>query len=154
MAIWNLERGAETAELLACRWPEIRQRLSDEIALMPEGPAEWRRLAGVVETSFDSSGRVLEQFRGFFELKPVDIVTGRSHTVPVDPLLGRERTQDLQVAKQADVVALLALLWEQFPPQVREASPSLLRATHGSRQLAQRTAARVGGGPSGRHRSC
>jgi hypothetical protein len=36
---------------------------------MPEQPVEWRRPARVVDTSFDSSGRVLEQFRGFFQLQ-------------------------------------------------------------------------------------
>ena len=38
---------------------------------------------------------------------------GRS--VPMDVVLGRERTQRAQVIKQADVVALLALLPEVFP---------------------------------------
>jgi kojibiose phosphorylase len=34
-------------------------------------------------------------------------------------ILGRERTQRSQVIKQADVVMLLALLWDRFPPAVR-----------------------------------
>jgi len=36
--------------------------------------------------------------------------------------LGRQRVQRSQVVKQADVVMLLALLWDRFPPQVREAN--------------------------------
>jgi len=40
----------------------------------------------------------------------------------MDVLLGRERTQQSQVIKQADVVMLLALLWERYPPAVRAAN--------------------------------
>ena len=134
MAAWNLERGAETAELVARRWPENWQRLTERIALRPEEPVEWRRLASAIDTSFDPSGRVLEQFRGFFGLNPIDIVGCGPQTVPIDILLGREQTQRSQVVKQADVVALLALLWEQFPPQVREANVRYYepRTAHGS----------------------
>jgi len=42
--------------------------------------------------------------------------------VPIDVVIGRERTQRSQVVKQADVVALLALLPEEFPGAMAEAN--------------------------------
>src|SRR5690606_160962 len=41
---------------------------------------------------------------------------------PADILLGRERTMRSKVIKQADVVLLLYLLWDRFPPEVRRAN--------------------------------
>jgi len=40
--------------------------------------------------------------------------------VPIDVVIGRERTQRSQVVKQADVVALMALLPEEFPRAIAE----------------------------------
>jgi trehalose/maltose hydrolase-like predicted phosphorylase len=40
--------------------------------------------------------------------------------VPIDVTIGRERTQRSQVVKQADVVALIALLPEEFPGATAE----------------------------------
>jgi trehalose/maltose hydrolase-like predicted phosphorylase len=40
--------------------------------------------------------------------------------VPIDVVIGRERTQRSQVVKQADVVALIALLPEEFPGATAE----------------------------------
>ena len=40
----------------------------------------------------------------------------------MDVLLGRERIQGSKIVKQPDVVMLLYLLWDRFPPAVREAN--------------------------------
>jgi len=40
----------------------------------------------------------------------------------VDVLLGRERVQRSKIIKQPDVVMLLHLLWDDYPPAVREAN--------------------------------
>jgi kojibiose phosphorylase len=77
---------------------------------------------------------VIEQFAGFFELEQIDLsILGTSHA-PADVILGRARTQRAQVIKQADVVALLALLWDEVPPEVRRASFLYYepRTAHGS----------------------
>jgi trehalose/maltose hydrolase-like predicted phosphorylase len=48
-------------------------------------------------------------------LEPIDLSPYADRKVPIDVLLGRERTQRSQVVKQADVVALLELLPHEFP---------------------------------------
>ncbi len=57
--------------------------------------------------------------------------------MPVDVLLGRERTPACQVVKQADVVQLVALLWGAVPPARAAPLLPLLRAAHRPRELAQ-----------------
>ena len=50
---------------------------------------------------------LFEQFAGFFALEEIDLADYAGRSVPMDVVLGRERTQRSQVVKQADVVALL-----------------------------------------------
>ena len=57
---------------------------------------------------------LFEQFAGYFDLEPIDLSRYADRTVPLDVVIGRERTQQSQVVKQADVVALLALLPDEF----------------------------------------
>ena len=54
--------------------------------------------------------------------------------MPIDVVIGRERTQRSQVVKQADVVALLALLPEEFPGAMAETNYRHYepRTAHGS----------------------
>ena len=53
-------------------------------------------------------------------LEPLDLAAYAERTVPIDVVIGRERTQRSQVVKQADVVALIALLPEEFPGATAE----------------------------------
>lgn len=43
-------------------------------------------------------------------LEPLDLAAYAERPVPIDVVIGHERTQRPQVVKQADVVALIALL--------------------------------------------
>jgi trehalose/maltose hydrolase-like predicted phosphorylase len=122
MAIWNLERGLEVAALLRERWPERWTDLRAQLALTPDELARWRDVADRLATGVDAASGLIEQFAGFFGLESVDLRAFLPWAAPPDVVLGTERTQRSQVVKQADVVMLLALLWERFPPAVREAN--------------------------------
>ncbi|HEY3355747.1 MAG TPA: glycosyl hydrolase family 65 protein [Polyangia bacterium] len=120
MAQWNLRRGLATAELLAERWPAAYAELAARLRLDAGELDEWRRAADAMYTGFDPATGLYEEFRGYFGLEDIDIKTFEPRTAPLDMLLGRERTQASQVVKQADVVLLLYLLWDELPPEVRE----------------------------------
>lgn len=122
MAQWNLETGLAAAHLVRSRWPDHWHRLRDRLRLHEEELNRWRDVAARIALGLDPAERVLEQFHGFFHLEPVNLADYEPRSAPLDVLLGRARTQRSQVIKQADVVMLLALLWERFPPAVREAS--------------------------------
>jgi trehalose/maltose hydrolase-like predicted phosphorylase len=66
-------------------------------------------------TGWNSQTGLFEQFAGFFGLEEIDLAGYAGRSVPMDVVLGRERTQRSKVIKQADVVALLGLLPEEFP---------------------------------------
>ena len=81
--------------------------------------------------------------------KTIDLSRYADRTVPLDVILGRERTQRSQVVKQADIVALLALLPEECDARARLANFQYYepRCGHGSslsRGMHALVAARLG----------
>jgi trehalose/maltose hydrolase-like predicted phosphorylase len=134
MAQWNLERAAEAVRLLQERWPRRAMEILARLEVEPGEPERWLSVAQHLYTGFDPRTGLFEQFRGYFDLEPIDLAAYEPRTAPMDVLLGRPRTQQSQVIKQADVVMLLALLWERFPPSVREANFRYYepRTAHGS----------------------
>ena len=115
MARWNIRRGLEVAALLQQRWPERWTSLSGTIGLNGAELSAWAAVAATIATGLDPQSGLFEQFAGFFNLEPIDLAHYAGRSVPMDVVLGRERTQTAQIIKQADVVALLALLPEEFP---------------------------------------
>ncbi len=103
---------------------------------------QWLNVAEAMTTGFDPDTGLFEQFAGYFALEDIDLADYAGRSVPIDVVLGRERTQKSQVIKQADVVALLGLLPEEFAgetgtknfryyePRCGQGS-SLSRAMHG-----------------------
>ena len=119
MAIWNIERGLETAALLSQRWPERWQALSARLALTDSEMRQWQDVADRMVTGFHRQSGLFEQFDGYFELADIDLTEYAGRTVPMDVILGRERTQRSQVLKQADVVALFAMLPDAYDKKVQ-----------------------------------
>jgi kojibiose phosphorylase len=134
MARWNLERGAEAARVMAQRWPREWARLAERLDLSEEETRRWQELARAMDLGLDPETGLIEQFQGYFDLEAIDLGAYPGRKVPMDVLLGRERIQRSQVLKQADVVLLLYLLWDQFSPRVREANFRYFepRTGHGS----------------------
>jgi trehalose/maltose hydrolase-like predicted phosphorylase len=134
MAQWNLERGLEVAALLRRRWPDRWAALAATLQLDDAELAQWREVAAGLVTGFDPATGLIEQFAGYFHLEPIDLAAYATRTVPMDVILGRERTSRSQVIKQADVVMLLALLPDRFPRAVQETNFAYYepRCGHGS----------------------
>ncbi|HET7057799.1 MAG TPA: glycosyl hydrolase family 65 protein [Nitrospiraceae bacterium] len=134
MVQWNLERAADAVEWLRTSRPDAWRAIRDRVRVESDEPASWRRLAEVMATGFDPRTNLFEQFAGFFQLDDLDLEAYRARTLPIDIVLGHERTQKSKVIKQADVVALSALLWDRFPYAVHEANFRYYepRSAHGS----------------------
>jgi len=116
MARWNIRRGLDVAAMLRSRWPACWTRLSTQLHLDEAELGQWLAVADTMATGFDPATGLFEQFAGYFALEDIDLSAYPSRTVPMDLLLGRGRIQRSQIGKQADIVALLALLPEAFPP--------------------------------------
>jgi len=114
MAQWNIRRGLDVVALMRERWPAPWTGLSSRLGLEDAELKAWREAADAMATGLDPRTGLYEQFTGYFNLEPIDLSAYAGRSVPMDVVLGRERTQRSQVIKQADVVALLALLPESF----------------------------------------
>jgi trehalose/maltose hydrolase-like predicted phosphorylase len=115
MARWNIARGLETLEVMATRWPDRATALRENLKLGETELADWRDAVARIVTGFDPATGLYEQFADYHKLEPVDLSLYADRKEPIDVVIGRDRTQRSQVVKQADVVALLALLPDEFP---------------------------------------
>jgi trehalose/maltose hydrolase-like predicted phosphorylase len=124
----------ETIEAMRARWPDRAAALCQRLGLEEAELANWRDALGRIVTGFDPATGLYEQFAGFHRLEPIDLSLYADRKVPIDVVIGRERTQRSQVVKQADVVALLALLPEEFPGTAAQANFRYYepRCAHGS----------------------
>ena len=114
MARWNIRRAIDVAALSRERWPAFWTSLSSRLGLDDTELSQWQNVADRIATGLDPKTALLEQFVGFFALEKINLADYVGRSVPMDVVLGRERTQRSQVIKQADVVALLGLLPEEF----------------------------------------
>ena len=146
MACWNIARGLETMDLLRERWPDHAAALRKKLALSDDELADWRDAIARIVTGLDPATGIYEQFAGFHALEPLDLAAYAERTVPIDVVIGRERTQRSQVVKQADVVALIALLPDEFPGAMAERNlrhyeppaPTAVRSVRGCTQWSPR----------------
>ena len=122
MARWNLETAAALARLMSERWPERWKYLAGALDLHLGEVDDWDRTAREIYTGLDPHSGLIEQFKGYFGLEDIELAACEPRNAPIDVILGRERVQRSQLIKQPDVVMLLYLLWDQFPPEVREAN--------------------------------
>jgi trehalose/maltose hydrolase-like predicted phosphorylase len=120
LARWNLARGLETVDVLRTHWPDRATALLEKLALGDDELADWRDAVDRLVTGLDPATGLYEQFAGYHKLEPLDLAPYADSTMPIDVVIGRDRTQRSQVVKQADVVALLALLPEAFPDATAE----------------------------------
>jgi kojibiose phosphorylase len=134
MAQWNLACAAAAARLLKERWPERWRRLAQRIRLNEEEPGQWLAISGMVYAGVHPGRGLIEQFEGYHELEEIDLAQYAPRSLPIDVILGRERTQGAKIIKQADVVMLLHLLWRRIPAAMREANFRYYepRTEHGS----------------------
>jgi kojibiose phosphorylase len=110
---WMARRNLRTAVAVATRLgPDATDVTPDEIA-------RFHVIAERMYTGYDASTQLIEQFRGFHQLEEIDLASLGPCHAPLDVILGRARTQASQVVKQADVVQLLALLWDEVPEAAR-----------------------------------
>jgi trehalose/maltose hydrolase-like predicted phosphorylase len=134
MARWNIARGIETVDLLRARWPARAAALFTALFLSDAELDAWHDAADGIVTGLDPQTGIFEQFAGFHGLEPFDLNAHAGRTVPIDVIIGAERTRRSQIVKQADVVALIALLPEAFPGPMAETNFHYYEAlcAHGS----------------------
>jgi trehalose/maltose hydrolase-like predicted phosphorylase len=116
------------------RWPNHAAALREKLTLGDDELADWRDAIAHIVTGLVPTTGIYEQFAGFHALQPLELTAYADRKVPIDVIIGRELTQRSQVVKQADVVALIALLPEEFPDATAETNFRYYepRCAHGS----------------------
>jgi trehalose/maltose hydrolase-like predicted phosphorylase len=132
MARWNLLCAADTLDVLQRERPSEWIGMSARLALAADEAATWRGIADALVTGLDPETGLFEQFQGYFDLQDVDVAGHRNGEIKA--FIQREQIQQSKMIKQADVVALCLLLWEQWPRAVHEANFRYYepRTAHGS----------------------
>lgn len=134
MARWNLTRAVDAVAILEREQPAGWRQQRERLALGDDEPAAWRGIATALATGFHSDTGLFEQFEGYFKFAEVDVIRHRNCSMPIDVCLGSEPIRRSQAIKQADVVALSALLWDEWPRAVHQANYDYYepRTAHGS----------------------
>jgi trehalose/maltose hydrolase-like predicted phosphorylase len=134
MARWTIRCGLTVASLLRQQWPERWATLSLDLGVDDAELLQWRSVADTMASGLDPKTGLYEQFAGFFKLEAIDLASYAGRSVPMDVVLGRERTQAAQIIKQADVVALMVLLPAEFAAGAAAKNFSYYepRCSHGS----------------------
>lgn len=117
MVVWHLEQAKRVWAWLKESRPDDAARLGESLRIDSERLAKWDDIIGKmwIPMSDQGDGVVFEQFEGFFErLKPIPLAEYSPRTANMDWLLGHHKTQSARVIKQADVVALMALLGDEL----------------------------------------
>ncbi|GEP07237.1 glycoside hydrolase family 65 protein [Methylobacterium oxalidis] len=149
MARWNIACALRALDLVRQRWPEHASALQDRLALDDRELDDWRDAIARIVTGLDTATGLYEQFAGFHALRQLNVADYADHALPIDVVIGREQTQGSQVIKQADVVALIALLPEAFPEHgatinFRHYEPRCAHGSSLSAAMHARVAARLG----------
>jgi trehalose/maltose hydrolase-like predicted phosphorylase len=123
LARWNLRRAAAAAA------PDGDPDVDEHER------ARWETLARALVDGYDPATGIYEQFAGFHALEPILIAdVAPRRPITADLLLGRDRVRGSQVIKQADVLMLHHLLFEEMAPD--SLAPNLdyyePRTAHGS----------------------
>ncbi|MGH8326601.1 MAG: glycoside hydrolase family 65, partial [Steroidobacteraceae bacterium] len=134
LARFNLEQAWRAADWLQHHSPRQWHELTVRLALEPQEPDEWLRVARELHCPRPRSDGVIEQFAGFFELERYALPGEERLQPPVSRLFDAERINRLQLIKQADVLMLLYLFPEEFPHEVVRANYDYYepRTDHGS----------------------
>lgn len=134
MAAFNLQRGLDVTRLLETRWPQRWAALKKSLGISPDELAFWSDVRQRLITGLDPKTGLHEQFAGFYNLEEVDLSAFADRTVPIDLVLGAERTSRSQVIKQADAVMLSFLFGRGLDRRIQEANFDYYepRTGHGS----------------------
>ena len=134
MAAWTIARGLDAIAELGKQWPAHQHEIRQRLALDDGELGHWTEVAKRLVRGDDPVTGMIEQFAGYFRLEDIDLCAYAGRAVPMDVILGRERTRASQIIKQADVVALFALLPDMFDRTTKQRNFSYYepRCGHGS----------------------
>ncbi len=117
MAQWNLMTALAVLQWLRAEAPGKADALVAALDLSTARLAQWQDVVDKIYFPIAPSG-VIEQFEGYFQLKPVFMAGLEPRDMSTQQLFGYEGSQERQAIKQPDVLMLLYLLRDQFDDEI------------------------------------
>lgn len=116
MVQWHLRQAQDVWRWLETHRPADAQQLGQALDITPERLSKWEAIADkMLIPMSDEGGGVFEQFENFFaRLQPINLHDYTPRTKNMDWIMGHAKTQRTRVIKQADVVMLMALLFDEL----------------------------------------
>lgn len=117
LAQWNLQTALEVLGWLHRQAPARAAELWARLELSEALLAHWREVAAKIHLHVEPNG-LIEQFSGFFGLKPANLADYEPRTRSMQEIFGVEGANDYQALKQPDVLMLQYLLRDHYPEAV------------------------------------
>jgi kojibiose phosphorylase len=122
MLRWHLQTALDALDWLGERAPDRFSDLVSKLELNPQVLARWRSVIDGIILLHDPETGLIEQFEGFYKLKDIDWSALKGRTQSIQEILGIESCAEHKALKQADVIALLCLLGNQFDDKTHRAN--------------------------------
>lgn len=134
MIQYNFEIAAKISEFLAKNYNEAYEKLKLKINLENNEIQNWHNIKDRIYVAYNPKIMLYEQFYGYFNLEYINLKDYEPRNVPMDMILGRDKTSKTQIIKQADVVMFLFLLANKFSREIIEVNYDYYepRTSHGS----------------------
>jgi kojibiose phosphorylase len=114
LAAWHLRSAADLVRWLAERAPDRAASVVGSPAQAERLVDRLRQVAARIHLAHDEATGLVEQFRGYFGLRDVDLGDYAEHRRSMQSILGIEGVTETQVIKQPDVLMLAYLLPDLF----------------------------------------
>lgn len=114
LARWNLRKAAEAWNDIGLTEPSVRERIACKARVDQKAIDEWIKISDMI--SIQDTGGVIEQHRGFFDLKDDVITEYNEKGMPVLPPEFRSELdfEGYQLIKQPDVVMCMHMFNQDF----------------------------------------
>jgi len=136
MARWNLRIASDMLQWVSSNHPEKAAEIMAKLRINHREVEQWQKIADQIYLPFDPQSGLIEQFEGYFQLKPVDLLQYAGRKESMQAILGISGVNETQVIKQPDVLMLLCLFPDLFDQRILEANydyyTSRTDHTHGS----------------------
>ncbi|WP_322508589.1 glycoside hydrolase family 65 protein [Anaerolinea sp.] len=113
-ARWTLEKAVWLMDYLRQNHPQAAEAYTKNLGLTDEELHRWQEVARRIDYAVDPQTGLVEQFKGYFQRRDVDLQAMEPRTESVQVIFGIEGTNETQVLKQPDVLMLAYLLPELF----------------------------------------
>ncbi|HAR43129.1 MAG TPA: hypothetical protein DCS07_10965, partial [Bdellovibrionales bacterium] len=122
MAHFNVSAALSCHQWLKSKDPEKFAQLVALLSLTPEEAAHWSEYLEKLHLPGPNEAGVIEQFEGFYKLKPSPLSKEDRFRAAYLRLLNWQETSSTQLVKQADVLMLFFLFPDRFSREVMEAN--------------------------------